>query len=36
VNKENKDVNLEQTDEEIDWDAFFTEEKDEEWEQEKK
>jgi serine protease Do len=36
VNKENKDVNLEQTDEEIDWDAFFTEEDDEEWELEKK
>lgn len=36
MDKENKDLNLEQADEEIDWDAFFTEENNEEWEEEKK
>ncbi|MCQ6276326.1 trypsin-like peptidase domain-containing protein [Bacillus sp. V3B] len=36
MDKENKDINLEQTDEEMDWDAFFTEENNEEWEENKK
>ena len=36
MDKENKDLNTEQTDEEMDWDAFFTEENTEEWEEEKK
>jgi serine protease Do len=36
VDKENKDINPEQTDEEMDWDSFFTEEPNEEWEKEKK
>lgn len=35
MDKENKDEHLEQTDEEMDWDAFFTEEQNEEWEKEK-
>jgi len=36
VDKENKDIKLEKNDEEMDWDAFFTEENSEEWEEDKK